>query len=176
MDTVNHFFTPAMVRHARAEYFLGFLSCIALMLIHWSSLNIWVAIVLFAYIDLAGTIPGLIAYHRSPTGQISRAYYVVYDVLHSAVTQGVFVIVYVEIFAWHWALLAIPAHLFIDRSLFNNYPKPFGVAFDPVRHPAIDELTRSYQSFDSSKADWKAIKAASTQGPQPEASAVVACQ
>lgn len=158
MDTVNHFFTRMTTLNARAEYALGFFASVWLLIIHWPQVDIWQGILLFAYIDLIGTVPALIAYHRSPTGRISKAYYVVYDIMHSAVTQGLVIIAYIQIFGWHWCLLAIPAHIFIDRSLFNNYPKPFGVAFDPVLHPAFQRFVREYQQFDADTADWKAIK------------------
>ena len=139
MDTVNHFFTKSTAINARAEYALGFLVCLGLMIAHWDGLNFWLAIALFAYIDLVGTVPGLLAYHRSPDGQIARTYYVLYDVMHSAVTQGLVMIAFTGLFGFQWALLGIPTHLCVDRAMFNNYPKPFGLAFDPVLHPAFQE-------------------------------------
>ena len=51
MDTLNHFFTPATVLHARIEYGLGFVACTLLMLFHWHELDVLWAIVLFAYMD-----------------------------------------------------------------------------------------------------------------------------
>lgn len=158
MDTVNHFFTRATALHARSEYALGFVVCMWLMIGHWSELDVWQAIGLFAYIDLVGTVPSLVAYHRSPNGQISKGYYHVYNFLHSFVTQGFVMIGYVELFGWHWCLLGIPTHLFVDRFMFNNYPKPLGVAFDPVSHPVFEKFMREYAAFDADGADWKAIK------------------
>lgn len=158
MDTTNFFFTRTTALNARAEYGLGFLACVWLMLANWGELDLWQAIALFAYMDLIGTIPGLVAYHRSPDGQIPRVYYVLYDVLHSAFTQGLVVIALIQLFGWQWALLAIPAHICADRSMFNNYPKPFGVAFDPVPHPAFRRFAAEYERFDASATDWKAVK------------------
>jgi hypothetical protein len=158
MDTLNHFFTPTTARHARAEYALGFVVCMWLMIAHWSELDVWQAILLFAYIDLIGTVPGLVAYHLSPTGQIHRGYYYVYNVLHSCVTQGLVIIGYIGLFGWQWCILGIPTHIFIDRAMFNNYPKPFGVAFDPVEHPAFARFRREYTEFDADSANWKEIK------------------
>ncbi|WP_158849443.1 hypothetical protein [Saccharothrix deserti] len=129
-----------------------------LMISHWSELDVLQAILLFAYIDLIGTVPGLWAYIRSPNGQISKVYYHVYNFLHSFVTQGVVMIAYVGLFGWQWCLLGIPTHLFIDRFLFNNYPKPLGVAFDPVKHPVFAKFEREYAEFDSGSVDWKAVK------------------
>jgi hypothetical protein len=162
MDTVNHFFTKSTALNARAEYALGFLVCLWLMIAHWDALNFWLAIALFAYIDLIGTVPGLLAYHRSPNGQIARTYYVLYDVMHSAVTQGLVMITFAELFGFQWALLGIPTHLCVDRAMFNNYPKPFGLAFDPVLHPAFQRFRDDYAAFDAGAANWKAIKHAST--------------
>ena len=158
MDTVNHFFTRATALNARSEYALGFVVCMWLMISHWSELDVWQAILLFAYIDLIGTVPGLIAYHVSADGQISKVYYYVYNFLHSWVTQGIVMIGYVEVLGWHWCLLGIPAHLCIDRSMFNNYPKPLGVAFDPVKHPVFEKFKREYAAFDPAGVDWKAVK------------------
>lgn len=160
MDTVNLFFTRATARHARAEYALGFVVCMWLMISHWSELDVIQAILLFAYIDLIGTVPSLWAFNRSPDGQISKGYFYVYNFLHSFVTQGVVMIAYVEILGWHWCLLGIPTHLFIDRFMFNNYPKPLGHAFDPVKHPVYAKFEREYGEFDPSGVDWKAVKRA----------------
>lgn len=158
MDTVNFFFTRTTALNARAEYGLGFIACVWLMLANWSELDLWLALALFAYMDVIGTIPGLLAYRLSPDGQVPRVYYVLYDVLHSAFTQGLVTIAFIQLFGWQWALLAIPAHICADRSIFNNYPKPFGVAFDPVQHPAFQRFAAEYERFDASAVDWKAIK------------------
>jgi hypothetical protein len=162
VDTHNFFFTRATMLNARAEYGLGFLACAWLMLANWGELDLWLAIALFAYMDVIGTIPSLVAFHRSPDGQIPRVYYVLYNVLHSAVTQGLVIIVLIQLFGWQWALLAIPLHICADRSMFNNYPKPFGVAFDPVRHPAFQRFAAEYERFDASAVDWKAVRRGET--------------
>lgn len=158
MDTVNHFFTKYTALNARAEYALGFVGCLALMIANWDALNFWLAIALFTYIDLIGTVPGLLAFHRSPDGQIPKIYYVLYNVLHSAVTQGLVIIAFIQAFGFQWALLGIPTHLCVDRAMFNNYPKPFGLAFDPVRHPAFERFMADYAGFDFRSANWKTIK------------------
>jgi hypothetical protein len=167
MDTRNYFFTRATALHARAEYGAGLVACLAFIFYHWSSVNVWLGLLLFAYIDLVGTVPSLVAAHRSPTGRISRSYYVVYDVTHSMITQGAFIAVFCALFGWQWSLLAIPVHLFLDRSVFNNYPKPFGVSFDPVEHPAFAEFRRNYEQFRPETADWKAIKAGAASTAEP---------
>jgi len=158
MDTVNHFFTKYTALNARAEYALGFLACLWLMIANWDALNFWLAIALFAYIDLIGTVPGLLAFHRSSDGQIAKTYYVLYNVLHSALTQGLVIIAFIQFFGFQWALLGIPTHLCVDRAMFNNYPKPFGLAFDPVTHPAFERFVADYAAFDYGRANWKAIR------------------
>lgn len=157
MDTANHFFTPATVLHARLEYGLGFAASTLLMLFNWSHLDVWHALVFFWYIDLFGTAPGMWAYRRSPDGNITRAYFVAYNIMHSAVTQGLVVTAYILVFGWEWALLAIPAHLCIDRCLFNNYPKPYGLAFEPVLHPAFAQFEADYRSYSDTTMNWKLI-------------------
>ncbi|WP_280272614.1 hypothetical protein [Nocardia wallacei] len=157
MDTVNHFFTPATVLHARLEYGFGFTACTILMLLNWNHLDVWHAVVFFGYIDLLGTLPGMWAFRRSPDGNIPRALFVLYNVMHSAVTQGVVIIAYLVFFGWEWALLAIPAHICADRSVFNNYPKPYGLAFEPVLHPAFERFEIDYRSYRDTTMDWKSV-------------------
>ena len=43
-----------------------------------------------------------------------------------------------------WALLALPIHLCGDRAVFGNFLKPFGLSFEPVTHPAYQELVKHY--------------------------------
>ncbi|MGN2637872.1 hypothetical protein ACTD5D_17080 [Nocardia takedensis] len=157
MDTVNHFFTPATALHARLEYGLGFAACFLLMLFNWSDLDVWHAVLLFGYIDLVGTAPGMLAFRRSPDGNIARAYFVLYNVMHSAVTQGLVVTAYILVFGWEWAILAIPAHVCADRSVFNNYPKPYGLAFEPVPHPAFERFEADYRMYHGITMNWKLI-------------------
>src|SRR5205823_3578208 len=80
------------------------------------------------------------AFHRSATKRISKAYYVLYNTMHSMFTQGVVTLLWGLLFGWEWALLALPIHLCGDRALFGNFLKPFGVTFEPVEHPAFARL------------------------------------
>ncbi|MEU0538451.1 hypothetical protein ABZ319_01180 [Nocardia sp. NPDC005978] len=155
MDTANHFFTPATVLHARLEYGLGFVACALLMLVNWSDLDVWHALAFFWYIDLVGTAPGMWAYRRSADGNIHRAYFVLYNVMHSAVTQGLVITAYILVFGWEWALLGIAAHICADRSIFNNYPKPYGLAFEPVLHPAFERFEADYRGYRDTAMNWK---------------------
>ncbi|HET9139828.1 hypothetical protein [Actinophytocola sp.] len=140
MDAANHFETRTTYRLIRLEYLVGLAVAVALFAAHIGEVRWLPAVLLFAYIDLVGYIPGAIAYHRSPTKQISKVYYVLYNTMHSLVTQAVVIGLWVWLIGWEWALLAIPIHLFGDRALFGNFLKPFAVQFEPVEHPAFGAL------------------------------------
>lgn len=140
MDARNLFETPTTYRLIRLEYALGLAVATVLLLANLGEVR-WAAFVaLFVYIDLIGYIPGAIAHHRSPTGEVHRAYYVLYNVMHSLVTQGLVVLAWIWLWGAEWALLALPIHLFGDRALFGNFLKPFALSFEPVPHPAYARL------------------------------------
>lgn len=143
MDQKNPFETPTTFRLHRAEYFVGFAVSTALIVVHWNEIRWLPAIALFLYIDLIGYIPGAIAYHRSKTKQISKVYYVLYNTMHSLVTQSVVVGLWIWLIGPEWALLMIPFHLFGDRALFGNFLKPFGLPFEPVAHPMYQQLVKA---------------------------------
>ena len=94
------------------------------------------AVGLFVYIDLIGYIPGRSPGTAARTKQISKVYYVLYNVMHSMITQTVVIGVWGLFIGWEWALLVVPFHLFGDRGLFGNFLKPFGLSFEPQPHPA----------------------------------------
>lgn len=143
MDAANPFESPTTYKLHRAEYLVGFGVSVALIIWHFTQIR-WLPFVgLFVYIDLIGYIPGAIAFHRSKTKKISKAYYVMYNIMHSLVTQSVVVGLWALIFGWEWALLAIPFHLFGDRALFGNFLKPFGLPFEPVANPGYAKLIAS---------------------------------
>lgn len=142
MDHVNRFETRVTALLLRAEYAVALVLSAVLFLLHITEVR-WVpAVLLFAYIDLIGYIPGAIAYRRSPDGNIPKIYYVLYNVMHSMVTQAVVVGVWVAVAGFEWALLAVPIHLCGDRALFGNFLKPFKVPFEPVAIPAFAEFER----------------------------------
>jgi hypothetical protein len=88
MDAKNPFETPTTFRLHRAEYLVGFAVSTALLIWHWHQVHWLVALGLFAYIDLIGYIPGAIAFRRSKTHKISKVYYVLYNTMHSLITQA----------------------------------------------------------------------------------------
>lgn len=151
MDHVNRFESRTTYLLLRAEYAVALVVCSALFLWHIDEVR-WVqAIALFVYIDLIGYIPGAIAYRRARDGGISKVYYVLYNTMHSFVTQAVVVGVWIAVAGFEWALLAVPIHLCGDRAIFGNFLKPFRVPFEPVALPAFVEFDRRTVVRDSAK-------------------------
>jgi len=140
MDHLNRYESRATFRLLRLEYAVALVVCSALMLQHISEVRWWVAIVLFAYIDLIGYIPGAIAYRRARDSRIPKVYYVLYNTMHSFVTHAVVLGVWSAVAGFEWALLAVPIHLCGDRALFGNFLKSFGVRFEPVAVAAFVEF------------------------------------
>jgi hypothetical protein len=136
MDAVNRFDTKTTHLLMRLENLIALGVCVVLFVSHLGEVRWLPAVLLFVYIDAIGYVPGAIAFHRSKTKRIPKAYYVLYNTMHTFSTQFLVVGVWVLVFGWEWALLAIPIHLFGDRALFGNTLKPFAVAFEPVPHPA----------------------------------------
>jgi hypothetical protein len=116
----------------RLENLVALGVCLALFVIHVDEVHWLPAVLLFVYIDAIGYLPGAIAFHRSKTKQIPKVYYVLYNTMHTFSTQFVVIALWVLVFGWEWALLAIPIHLFGDRSLFGNTLKPFATSFEAV--------------------------------------------
>ncbi|WP_070194823.1 hypothetical protein [Streptomyces oceani] len=136
MDSRNLFETPTTYRVIRLEYFAALVAVGVLVVQHWHEIR-WVPfLILFAYIDVIGYIPGAIAARRSSTGYIHRGYYVLYNLMHTLLTAAAVAGVWCLIAGAEWALLALPLHLFADRSVVGNFLKPFGVRFEPQEHPA----------------------------------------
>jgi hypothetical protein len=140
MDVKNPFETPATFRLHRLEYLVAFIIVNILIIWHWNQIRWIPAIALFAYIDLIGYIPGAIAFRRSPDGRISKVYYVLYNVLHSMLTQGAVVAIWGFFYHWEWALLAIGWHLFGDRGVFGNFLKTYNLPFEPHQAPGYRDL------------------------------------
>jgi hypothetical protein len=141
MDAVNRFDTRATHLLMRLENLIALGVCVTLFVLHIDEVRWLPAVLLFVYIDLIGYLPGALAFHRSPTKRIPKVYYVLYNTMHTFSTQFLVVGVWVLVFGWEWALLAIPIHLFGDRALFGNTLKPFAVSFEPAPHPAYVRFT-----------------------------------
>jgi Ca2+/Na+ antiporter len=144
MDMKNLFMTPTTAYLIRAEYALGLVVSVVLFFTHLGDIRWWPAVGLFLYIDLVGYIPGAIKYHRSPDHRISRTYYVLYNTMHSMVTQGLVALVWIWLWGPEWALLALPIHLCGDRALFGNFLKPFVLHFEPETHQAYRRFSSEF--------------------------------
>jgi hypothetical protein len=142
MDQVNSFESPTTMRLHRAEYLGGLTLSLGLFIANISDVR-WVpAVVLFVYIDLIGYIPGAIAFRRSGGRPISKGFYVAYNTMHSLVTQGAVIGLWIWISGPEWALLVIPIHLCADRGVFGNFLKPFALPFEPVPNEDFAALTQ----------------------------------
>jgi hypothetical protein len=115
---------------------------------HWQQIRWIPAIFLFAYIDVIGYIPGAIAFRRSRNGQISKVYYVLYNTMHSMLTQGAVIALWGFAVGWEWALLLIPWHIFGDRGVFGNFLKPFSLPFEPHATPGYQRLIEGIPAED----------------------------
>jgi hypothetical protein len=157
MDVKNPFESPDTFRLHRAESVVAQIVVTILIILHWHQIRWIPAIGMFFYIDLIGYIPGAIAFRRSPDGRISKVYYVLYNTMHSMLTQGAVIALWGFTVGWEWALLFIPWHLFGDRGVFGNFMKPFSLPFEPhATAPGyrrlIDGLSPGRQPADESRA------------------------
>lgn len=144
MDIANRFETRTTHALHRLEWLLALGVSIGFGLGHLGDIRWPVFIGFFVIIDLIGYIPGAIAFRHSRTGDISRGYYVAYNVMHSLVTNAVLVGLWMLLVGPEWSLLAVPIHLFGDRALFGNTLKPFGVPFEPHVLPAFVSFEQAY--------------------------------
>lgn len=135
MDSRNLFDTPATYRIIRLEYFAALVGVTVLVVWHWHEIRLVPFLALFAYIDLIGYVPGAIAARRSSTGYLPRRYYLLYNSMHTLLSAGLVAGLWSLFVRPEWALLALPLHLFTDRSIVGNFMKPFGVPFEPQEHP-----------------------------------------
>lgn len=140
MDHANPFETPNTYRLHRAEYLFGEAVALGLLFSHLGQVRWLPFVLLFAYIDLIGYIPGALAYRRSPDHRVPKGYYAAYNIMHSMVTQGAVALVWCLVYKPEWCLLALPLHLFADRGVFGNFMKPFSLAFEPEPNAAYTRL------------------------------------
>lgn len=142
MDHANRFESRTTYRLLRAEYGVALIACGGLLVTHWHAVRVLPAILLFAYIDLIGYLPGALAFRRAGGRRVGRPYYVLYNTMHSFLTQAAVAGLWALLVRPEWALLVLPVHLCGDRAIFGNFLKPFGVPFEPVPVPAFQEFSR----------------------------------
>jgi hypothetical protein len=148
MDSHNLFLTPVTYRLLRAEYAVALGASIVLAVLHLGDIRWWAFALLFLYIDVIGYWPGAVAWRLAKRGPISRAYFLLYNVMHSLVSAAAVAGLWCLLIGPEWALLALPIHLCGDRAIFGNFLKPFGVSFEPVTHPAYQEFVNRYDHHD----------------------------
>ncbi|GLZ42493.1 hypothetical protein [Actinokineospora sp. NBRC 105648] len=140
MDQLNPYETPKTFQLHRAEYLFGVAVVTGLMIANFSELRWWVVVAGFFYIDVIGYLPGAIAYKKANGGPVPKIYYVLYNFMHSFITQGAVILIWCLTVGPEWALLIIPFHLFGDRGLFGNFMKPFALPFEPEAQPAYQKM------------------------------------
>lgn len=165
MDQANPFETPTTFRLHRAEYLVGLAVSGGLLIAHADEVRWLPALLLFAYIDVIGYLPGALAHRRSPDKRIPKVYYVLYNTMHSLITQGAVAALWCWLVRPEWALLVLPLHLCGDRGLFGNFLKPFALPFEPEPAPGYRRLVEGLRR-----------RGPSGGGPTPEALPVPAGQ
>lgn len=144
MDQQNLFETPVTYRLLRLENLVALAICVGLLVAHLTQIRWWAFVLLFAYIDVIGYLPGAFAHRHAHGRRIRRMFYVLYNTTHCAVSGLLVAVLWTWLVQPEWALLAIPVHLCGDRALFGNFLKPFGVSFEPAAHPAFVHFRTSY--------------------------------
>ena len=116
---------------ARAEWIALTAALSALALVHQAEVA-WPRFALaFAAIDLAGYLPGALAFRRARGAPIAPLYHALYNVTHNFVAAGLAVALWgLALGRAEWAMLAIPIHLAGDRGLFGNGFKPADQPFE----------------------------------------------
>jgi hypothetical protein len=152
MDSHNLFFTRTTYRLLRAEYGVALAGAVLLAVLHLGEIRWPVFVGLFLYIDLIGYLTGAVAYRRARGGPVPRAYFLLYNSMHSLLSAATVAGLWCLVVGPEWALLALPIHLFSDRAIFGNFLKPLGVSFEPATHPAYQEFVTSYERLTASSA------------------------
>ena len=154
MDKHNRFHTPLIYSLVRIDWLIIALIPLALVILHWREVHWWRFTWAFAFPDLIATIPGLYIYYGRRSGDhrsIPTIIHQLYNFGHSFAGITLFCAIW-----WlftrqlEWAMLAFPIHLAGDRSVFGNIYKPFGTAFEPVKHVAFSRFEAEYQA----SGDW----------------------
>lgn len=152
MDKHNLFHTRATYALIRMDYLVILAGLSALVLWHHREVHWWRFWAAFWWIDVAGTFPGMLAWHRRPggRGRIPAAYHVLYNVAHSVPANALVAAAWwLGAGGFEWAMLALPIHLCGDRAVFGNIYKPFGLAFEPRPDPGFAGFIERYRQLDA---------------------------
>lgn len=150
MDKHNLFHTRTTYNLIRLDWAVLMLLALALTVMNWRQVNWWRFALAFALPDLIGTLPGLYVYYGRRSGEHRS----IPAVIHQLYNFGhCFAVVALFCGLWwllnggpEWAMLAFPIHLAGDRSVFGNIYKPFGTAFEPVKHDAFRRFEVEYEA------------------------------
>jgi len=149
MDRHNTFHTQTTYALVRIDWGIVMGIGLALLFMHWHDIRWGRFTYAFLFPDVIATFPGLYIYYGKRTGQhrsIPHSIHFLYNVGHSFL--GVTVICalwWLAAGSLEWAMLAFPIHLGGDRSIFGNIYKPFGTAFEAVRHDAFARFEKEYK-------------------------------
>ena len=141
MDSKNRFHTDETWLWVRAEHLALLGALVVLLFLHREEVSWPRFVAAFVLIDLAGYVPGAVAYRRAGGGRIAPVYHHLYNLTHSYVVAGLWVGLWaLALGGFEWAMLAVPIHLSGDRGLFGNTYKPTALPFEPepfVAAPAL---------------------------------------
>lgn len=153
MDIKNHFHTRTTYNLLRVDFLVLLLIQVMLIVVHWSDINWWHFALAFWWIDLFGYVPAAIYYYTGSEQRraaMPKGFYVIYNFTHSVAVNVIMTCLwFMFVGEWQWAMLAATTHLCIDRSVFGNIFKPFGLSFEPVQNFAFQQF---YQEFNRPKA------------------------
>lgn len=154
MDKYNMFHTRVTYALVRLDWGVLMILSFVLLLLHWHDVRWWPFTIAFLFPDVIATIPGLYIYYAKRSGEhrsIPLSLHFLYNVGHSFAGVAVLSALWWAVSGGpEWAMLAFPIHLGGDRSIFGNIYKPFGTAFEPVRHQAFERFEKDYQQ----SGDW----------------------
>jgi hypothetical protein len=150
VDKYNTFHTRTTYALVRLDWGVIMVISFVLLMMNWREVHWWRFTWAFLLPDVIATFPGLYLYYSKPSGtarSIPLSIHFLYNVGHSfagvAVLCGLWWMLTGRL---EWAMLAFPIHLGGDRSLFGNIYKPFGTAFEPVKHEAYEKFEKDYAS------------------------------
>ena len=153
MDKFNTFHTRTTYALVRIDWGIIMVIAFVLLMMHWREVYWWRFTWAFLLPDVIATFPGLYLYYSKPAGTpraIPLSIHFLYNVGHSfagvAILSGIWWLITGHL---EWAMLAFPIHLGGDRSLFGNIYKPFGTAFEPVKHKAYESFEKEYEAAGS---------------------------
>ena len=153
MDRYNTFHTRVTYTLVRLDWGVLMVLAFALLMLHVREVNWWRFTYAFLFPDVIATFPGLYIYYalrKGPHRSIPLSIHVLYNVGHSfAGVAALCGLWWLATGSPEWAMLAFPIHLGGDRSIFGNIYKPFGTAFEAVKHDAYYRFEKEYKSSGS---------------------------